>query len=352
MLLIKQHPSTNLTYLYLILYRKSIDSLFSSHKLYRLLDYSIDIITTNNGILALEVVFYTKEARRLSRKIKHLHIPLTTPLIGLGVAEMTAKFKKGFTSTSSEALYTALKELHGTPWLDNNDSMLTTITNSPAVNILAFSNAAPQPTTTLTVTIKLHTSTATSHPELQPLFAHLAHFILTNAQAQAVDYFGLHSGGITATGPSGAGFCATIYIPATSRTLMATPQRLQHMLAFFIDFTHTMYQYNLLHKYIHSLTKYAPITITGPVPDYQQVINNLRATASTKGQDTMTIKNHELLLSNVSFCVSYDGKKMHNTVNKSAALYPAATRGRFWVIMWAVFSAILYKRQSHKDKSR
>ena len=130
MLLIKQHPSTNLTYLYLILYRKSIDSLFSSHKLYRLLDYSIDIITTNNGILALEVVFYTKEARRLSRKIKHLHIPLTTPLIGLGVAEMTAKFKKGFTSTSSEALYTALKELHGTPWLDNNDSMLTTITNS------------------------------------------------------------------------------------------------------------------------------------------------------------------------------------------------------------------------------
>jgi hypothetical protein len=308
MILIKQHSSIQLAHLYEHIICARIEDLFYLHGLCPLLDYSLIGRTFHQGIVCLDLEFYTDRAEKHANEIRTLKVDFNYDSIDIAIEQIIAEHQCQFGSLGYEAIKDELEILHQEPWQDTDDiDSIDTNDIQKQAGSLYLAEYKPTPAVQLTVNTYISTGFATQHRNLMPLFRQFARLFACTTQITICDEFGYYSKELKFTANRKRTQLANIFsatgdieidIDKVLATCQDTIIHLQH---------HTSFQ-----RLIVKLRKASHDKATHLLPHPQGTLEDTDILIGTKGWGTLaTDENCALLLKNMSVEVRHGRKHVH-----------------------------------------
>ena len=113
--LFKHHPDQLLAHLYEHIWVAHVSSYLRERNLYTYIDYTIDAITNNDGLIDIRVHLYTDEATEFQDRLKDITIIINEETIQMGLMQVMAELKTALDASPHELL-DQLSKLDGTKW--------------------------------------------------------------------------------------------------------------------------------------------------------------------------------------------------------------------------------------------
>lgn len=195
-ILLKQHPCTQLAHLYEHLYLRQVNDHFYSRGLFKCLDYAAHGSTFDKGgVVAVEIDLYTDNAIEIKEQLHNLPVDfgtdnknITTELTRISAEELYTLH-----ITNKTDIVTQLNHLSATPWtpIDQLSSIDTHGSRQQASPIRLTDTKRPQPVT-LSMSIYLDTDFINKNRELAPLFNTISRILTLTLHYKLGAHFGFY----------------------------------------------------------------------------------------------------------------------------------------------------------------
>lgn len=315
MILIKHSSSYQISHLYRLLYRKSIDEFFHSKGLYRSLDYLMYGTTYyKGGIVAIEIDFITEKAKKLATEARHLDIATDNTTIGIGFLQLLTEQKRTVAAPGGiDKVKAALDDLQKQPWQDMDNletlDMRETDTKDGA---LILQKGTPSRLRTLTVSFSLNEEFTYTHPELLPLFEQLICFIDQNSWISTSMKYGIMSKGIDKSQNNKAFTLASRFkVHPQLHEIIKQRRTLKDVAYDYVDFVHNCHENGAIHRYSSVLQSARYDADSRRLLPGPGIVTDTGFVIGARGWHKLATKeNCELLLKNMEVAVEYDRKKI------------------------------------------
>jgi len=198
MILIKQHNSHHVARLYMHLFCMAVDNFFYDKQLFPYLDYDLSTRVVR-GIIYVRIPLYTTKAKRLSKELAKLKIPLDDESRTIAVLQIAVDKQQMFGIVGDkepdfETLNRELGALDARLWQDIDNFDLVSPQDNQLVSgtFYPFLEKEVIATREVNVTFSLDKPFAGAHRELLPLFWNLAMLTSSNIGRELYENVGFY----------------------------------------------------------------------------------------------------------------------------------------------------------------
>ncbi len=192
--LIKHHPSIELGHLYEHLFCMKIKSHMYKNGLFKYIDFSLRGLTfEESGLIDIELVLYTKEAKEELQKILEFSIDIDDKSVGIALLQLLAEEELPVYIEDSKKVIDELKLLDSQPWQQIDEFEIFDSSEFETHPGPLYITDQHQPKATIiTSSLRLNNEFTKEHRKLLPLFRKIATLITETAQDRLSIKFGTY----------------------------------------------------------------------------------------------------------------------------------------------------------------
>lgn len=306
LILTKAVYSTDVAHLYEHLFCMAVNSFFLKQHLFQYLDFSLVGKTHHNGVVVVDIEFYTKEAIKLAGEISSLQLDLNYDEIFIAMLQILAEEGEPVAMTSMDEVMADLKTIQSEAWIDYDKSdVLVSKKQEKSDSSFYVAQGESRTPSVLTASVNLRLDTI-KEPAHLPLFHQLAQFITENFQVTLGTKFGVYSYEDRFTKDDGIySYNNYFKVPDTDEVELD----LKEVAVFVRQFINRLSDAGAFLRFFDSLKNLSLYSNPNVVPDFERIYRETEVMMGAKGWSRLFEQKIDTqIMKDVEVIVSFDGK--------------------------------------------